>query len=266
MDRLLMLRLHTQGCAAEAVLNDIPVGRVGPGGSGLSIPVHEYLLDGDNEIRLVVGPAAPGSHHRAARPVLADGVVGARLRLLLPRIGHIGSELSARTVAELDWAAEDGEVYSAPQAITRTAALPIKFPRWRWLDAPVVDDVEAHRPLIAQFLQALAADLMRGDCEPFLVASRLRLEELAIAYQQPAAEIVTRLRSRLQLLHATKALKIVLPADEEIILRRCANGRLIECMGSAGQPVLATVPTPDGVVSAWPMRIAVVNARCHLLR
>ena len=219
MDRLLILRLHVQGCAAEALLNDIPVGRVGPRGGVLCLPVHEYLLDGSNEISLVIGPAAPGLVKAPKLPQLAEGAVGARLRLMLPRIGQVGSELTARSLAEVVWGVPDGDVYTTPALVTRSVSLPVKFPRWRWLDAPVVDDLEAHRPLLAAFLQAILVDLLRGDVESFLTASRLRLEELALAYQQPAADLVARLRSRLQLLHATKALKIGIPSAADMVLR-----------------------------------------------
>lgn len=266
MDRLLLMRLYVQGCSAEALINDIPVGRVSPGVGGLSLPVHEYLLDGANEVSLVINPAAPGLKAAPALPRLAEGVVGARLRLLLPRIGQVGSELEARTVAEVVWGVPDGDVYSTPQTLTRAIFLPIKFPRWRWLDAPVVDDVDAQKPLIASFLQAIAVDLLRGDAESFLTASRLRMEELALAYQLPVADVATKLRSRLQLLHATKALKMAVPHEGDLLLRRCAGGRLIECMSGAGQPALATLPGPDGTSACWPVRVAVVNGQCHILR
>lgn len=266
MDRLLMMRLYVQGCSAEALINDISVGRVGPGGGGLSLPVHEYLLDGANEVGLVINPAPAGSKPAPALPRLAEGVVGARLRLLLPRIGKVGSELEARTVAEVVWSVPDGDVYSTPQTLMRSVFLPIKFPRWRWLDAPVVDDVDANKPLIASFLQAIAVDLLRGDAETFLTASRLRMEELASAYQLPVGDVATKLRSRLQLLHATKALRIVVPHEADLLLRRCAGGRLIECMTGAGGPALATLPGADGTSSSWPVRVAVVNGHCHILR
>ena len=266
MDRLLIMRLFVQGCSAEALINDIPVGRVGPGGGGLSLPVHEYLLDGANEVSLVINPACAGSKPVPALPRLAEGVVGARLRLLLPRIGQLGSELAARTVAEVVWGVPDGDVYSTPQTLTRSVFLPIKFPRWRWLDAPVVDDVDAQKPLIASFLQAIAVDLLRGDAESFLSASRLRMEELASAYQLPVVDVAAKLRSRLQLLHATKALKIAVPHEADLLLRRCAGGRLIECMSGAGGPALATLPGADGTSSCWPVRVAVVNGHCHILR
>jgi hypothetical protein len=265
MDRLLMMRVDGRGCSAEVFLNDIPVGRMGVGDGALCMPVHEYLVEGSNEIRLIIDPGAPGQQ-AVALPKVADEVVGVSFRLLVPRTGQVGSSLTARAVAEIDWAVPSGELYTTPLTIERSVSLPVKFPRWRWLDVPEISDVEAQRPLIATFLQAIAVDLMRGDAESFLTASRLRIEELGLAYGQPVAELVTRFRSRLHLLHATKALKMIIPSAPEFVFRRCASGRLIECLGSNGSPLLSTLPAPDGTSSAWPVRVAVVSGRCHILR
>ena len=150
--------------------------------------------------------------------------------------------------------------------MSRSAFLPIKFPRWRWLDAPQIEDVPAQHGRVCAFLQTLVVDLLRGEVDSFVTASRLRLEELALAYQQPLADVTTRLRSRLQLLHATKALKMTLPATDQIVLRKCAGGRLLECLRHDGQPALVTAPTAQGVSSSWPVRVAIVNGRCHILR
>jgi hypothetical protein len=265
MERLLMMRLDVRGCSAEVLLNDIPVGRVAPRDGALCMPVHEYLLEGDNEISLVIDPGAPG-RPAATAPKVAEEVVGVSFRLLVPRTGQVASSLTARSVAEIEWAVPSGDVYTTPLTLTRSAVLPVKFPRWRWLDVPEIADIEAQRPLIAAFLQGIAVDMLRGDAESFLTASRLRIEELGQAYGQPVAELVTRMRSRLHLLHATKALKMTIPSAPEFVFRRCANGRLIECLGGNGAPLLSTLPAPDGTSSAWPVRLAVVGGRCHILR
>jgi hypothetical protein len=265
MDRLLMMRLDVRGCNAEVLLNDIPIGRVDRRDGALCMPVHEYLLDGDNEISIVIDPGPPGQS-TATSPKVAGETVGVSFRLLVPRTGQVASGLTARTVAEIDWAVPAGDVYTTPLTLRRSAILPVKFPRWRWLDVPEIADIEAQRPLIASFLQGITVALLRGDAESFLVASRLRIEELGQAYGQPVDELVTRMRSRLHLLHGTRALKITIPSAPEFVFRRCASGRLIECLNGNGAPLLSTLPAPDGTSSAWPVRLAVVSGRCHILR
>jgi hypothetical protein len=266
MERLLFMRLQVQGCSAEVLVNDIPVGRAFAPQGVLCLPVHEYLMEGANEITLVIQPDQPGARPASPQLQVADGVVGATVRLLLPRVGRIGSDTEARTVAEVTWAAEDGDVYSAPVVVARSVALPIKFPRWRWLDAPPIDDVAAHRPVVSAFLHNVASDLMRGEVDTLVNVSRLRLDELALAYQQPVTELVSRFKSRLALLYATKSLRLVVPNTDELVLRKCANGRLLECLAPGGAPALSTVPGKDGVSSAWPARLAVINGQCHILR
>lgn len=266
MERLLMLRLQVHGCSAEARINDIPLGRVGPLQGTLCLPVHEYLLDGDNEVSLVIDPPHGLGSLSPNLPKIAEGAVGASLQLLLPRIGQEASTLVARTVGQVDWTAPEGDLYFVPHIVTQSVSLPIKFPRWRWLDAPPIDDAQVHRSLVSRFVQSIVVDLMRGEAESFLSASRLRLEELGLAYQRSPAELTTALRARLHLLYATKALKLALPSASEMVLRLCAKSRLIECLGQDGLSAMRTEPTKDGSSVSWPLRIAVVNGHCHILR
>jgi hypothetical protein len=263
MERLLMLRLRASGCAAEARLNDIAVARTAAAGGDVSVPVHEFLLEGENHLALVLDPPPPGA---TAAPRLLDAPIVAGVRLLLPRVGHVGSEATARSLAELELAVPAGEVHQPPNSAYRAIELPIKFPRWRWLDLPLIEDPAAEQALVASFVQALAIALARGDADAFVQAARLRFEELALAYQQQPADLVARWRSRIQLLFATKALKMVLPALSEVVLLPCAGGRMVECVSPSGEPILRTQPAADGSRQAWPIRVAVIDGRCHVVR
>ena len=52
MERLLLLRLRAVNCTAEAWVNGVPVLRAAPGRHA-SLPVHEYLSEGDNALHTV---------------------------------------------------------------------------------------------------------------------------------------------------------------------------------------------------------------------
>lgn len=262
MERLLLLRLRSSGCAAEALINDIAVARTPPAGGEISVPIHEYVLEGGNRVGLTLDPLPPGAE---AKPRLLGAPMIGAVRLLLPRVGSVGSESSARTLVELDHAMPAGEIVHAPITAERAVELPIRFPRWRWLDLPTID-AQAQQPVVARFVQGLAITLARGDADAFVQAARLRFEELAVAYQQNVADVVARWRSRIQLLHATKALQIVLPGLADVVLLPCAGGRLVECLSPAGEPVLRTEPAADGTRHAWPIRVAVIDDHCHVMR
>jgi hypothetical protein len=266
MDRVILLCLQTQGCAAEVRLNDFPVCRATSGSKKVFLPVHEYVLAGMNLITLTIDPVESHLAKRRPEPKIASGNVSASLQMFLCHVGQLACGQPSRVLTELDWAAADGEIYRAPLVVSGEVSLPIKFPRWRWLDAPEILNIEAARPLVTEFLQNLVVDLIGGKVDSFLAASRLRLDELALAYQRPVADLAVQLRSRMQLMHAQKTLKLLMPLHDEIRLVPCANARLVDCVGAAGEPVLRTMAGPDGSSASWPTRIAIVNGQCLILR
>lgn len=258
MERLLVLRLESSGVAAEAVFNGVPLLRVTATQTVATAAVHEFTFHGANEVELVVQPGA-------AEPQLSDGQGWASLRLLLPRVGSVAHPASARTLAQIDWAPPADEVYEAPVSLQRSVDLPIAFPRWRWLDAPVIPDSPTLKRDVAAYLLDAAVGLARGNPEPLIQASRLRLEDLALAYQRNLADDVARLRLQVQQLHAAAPLKPVLPAPAKLVLRPVAGGRLLECLAGDGSPFLQS-PVAGGGTVAWPVRLAAIDGRFYVLR
>ena len=185
--------------------------------------------------------------------------------MLLPRIAQLAHPEHARSLAQLDWAPAAGIVSEMPATLRQSVELPITFPRWRWLDAPVIEQSAELLGAAAAFLQNIALGLARGDPEPLLQAARLRFEELALAYQRPAVDDLSRWRARVQLLHAQKAMRPPLPTPEALRLRACADGRLLECLLDDGRPALRCA-RPDGSQVFWPMRLAAVERRFYPLR
>ena len=277
MDRVLVLRLESLGIAAEAVFNGVPLLRIaaqppdpaaGPAEPQcLSISVNEYVTAGSNLLELRVQPPPPGQPAET-EPWLSDGQRGACLRLLLPRKGQRAHPENARTLAQLDWAPVADAVVDLPALVTQALDLPINFPRWRWLDAPPVAtaaDLAALQTPAAAFLQGLALGLSRGDVEPLLQASRLRLEELAQAYQYNLADSVGRLRLQVQQLHAAQPLRPAMPKPSTLLLRAVAGGRLLECLAPDGQALLRSAVAGGGQV-AWPLRLAPIEGQFYVLR
>ena len=264
MDRLLVLRLRSKGVAAEAWLNGVPIGRTPKAGGDCCVPVHEFVIGGANRLELVVGPA-PLAGGPAPAPVLGDGTALADAALLLPRVGQLASDTAARLLGHVGWASTDGEVYRPPVKLSQEFDIPVRFPRWRWLDAPVVGDVDGLKEPAATFLQDVAIALLRGDPEHMVVTAKLRFEEMALAYGHTPADDLARWRARVQLLFAQKAQWSELPTSESLRLRPVAEGRLLECLADDGMPILRCA-RPDGSRVYWPMRLAAVERRFYPLR
>ncbi|MCZ8076270.1 MAG: hypothetical protein O9341_19295 [Paucibacter sp.] len=272
MERLLVLRLEALGCSAEAWFNGVPLGRVdGQRSTVLNLPVHEYALAGSNVLELLInpGPVLAMDAGTEAEPALSDGQLGARLCLLLPRMGALAHPSHARTLAALDWAPAEAEVYRSPTRLQQRFELPISFPRWRWLDAPVQAISPALKASLVDHLMAWALGLAQGDAEPLIRASRLRLEELAQAYQRDLSAEVARLRAHVQSHHAAQALKPVLPSLGSLQLRPVAGGRLLECLAADGLPFLRSPGrTASGAACMlhWPLRVSAIEGEFYVLR
>lgn len=264
MERLLMLRLEAQGCTAEAWLNGIPLARVGADGAARTVPVHEFTLAGGNALELVVDPAPPAAPELPA-PRIASHKAWAGLRLLLPRAGQRVHPSHVRTLAQIDWAVPEHDIYEAPVHLKEEVELPITFPRWRWLDAPVIDDPAAAKTQVLRMLQQVALGLARGDPEPLLTAARLRVEEQALAYQNKPADEVGRWRVFVKDLAAAGPVRPDLAVLAQLHLRPVADGRLLECLAADGEPVLRGSSAGE---ARWffPLRVAMIEGRAHVLR
>ena len=255
-----MLTLEAVGCAAEVRLNGMPVASLGAAGGSLVLPVHEYTLAGRNQLALGIGGAGP------AQPRVATAAVWARARLVLVRQGQAAGDERSRELAALDWSAAEGASYDTPAERRSEVDLPVTFKRWRWLDAPPVAITPGVQRQVLEFMQQLALEFGRGNPEPWLAAARLRFEELALAYQRPVVEAVQRFREQLQALHVAKALKIVPPTADELVLRPLVDGRLVDCVTPLGAPVLRTQNDAPLANHAWPVRLAMVEGKIYVLR
>lgn len=265
MDRLFVIKLTGVGCTAEAWLNGLPMARVTPLAPQAVVPAHEAALAGSNRLELVVGPDS-GAASAAALLQTAPHAMSAQVHLLLPRVGSAIDEAQARSLAQLEWSCAAGEPLALPARQLLEADLPLRFPRWRWLDAPVVHTTPALAQQAHGFVSGLARDLARGQTESFMTATRLRTEELAVAYQRSPESEQARLREWLEQMHTSSRLMWQPLSAEEMQLRPLANSRLLECLGGDGRAALTTMPDKAGNTLALPLRVSVVEGRFYVLR
>ena len=265
MERLMVVKLVSHGCMAEVRLNGLPVARVTPLAPQAMVPAHEAALAGANRLDLIVGPDN-GSTGAAALLQTAPHAMAAQLHLLLPRMGGAIDETQARTLARLEWSCAAGEPLALPARQVQEVELPIRFPRWRWLDAPVVQVTAALTQQAHAFVSGLARDLARGQTDSFMVATRLRTEELALAYQRSPESEVARLREWLDQMYASSSLVWQPLVPDETTLRPLAGGRLLECLGGDGRAALTTMPDKLGNTLALPLKLSVVEGRFYVLR
>jgi hypothetical protein len=181
-------------------------------------------------------------------------------------MGAAIDEAQSRTLARLEWACAAGDALSFPTRVAQDVELPLRFPRWRWLDAPVVQPTPALLQQAHAFVSGLARDLARGQTESFMTAVRLRTEELAVAYQRSAESETSRLREWFEQMYASSSLVWQSLMPDEMQLRRVAGGRLLECVRGDGGAALTTMPDKTATIVSMPLRLSLVEGRFYVLR
>jgi hypothetical protein len=272
MDRLMCLHVQTSGEPVEVHVNGVPVLALPPGAGSQSVTVHEYLQNGSNRISLVVAPLpvaqAVAAPNAPAQPRMASRPAQARARLVLLRQGKSLADEAVRVLAEVNWAVEEGASFEAPTAVHQDLELPVGFPRWRWLDAPVLNPGPQDRNTVLALVQRIAFDLSRGNPESWLTACRLKLEEVDQAYQRAAGHGAAALRDQVQQLWQAGVLATLQPPTAEtLLLRVVAGGRLLECLNPIGAPVLSTLNDEASLANiAWPLRLTLIEGNVYVLR
>ncbi|RZJ07411.1 MAG: hypothetical protein EOP39_16470 [Rubrivivax sp.] len=266
------LHVQTSGEPVEVYVNGVPVLRMPAGPGSQSVTVHEYLQNGSNRLTMVVAPLpiaqAVAAPNTSDQPRMAARAAHARARFVLLRQGKSFADEAVRVLAEVAWAVEEGQSYEAPTAVHQDLELPVGFPRWRWLDAPVLNPSPQDRQTVLATLQRIAFDLSRGNADSWLAACRLKLEEVDQAYQRPAGTGAAALREQVQQLWQAGTLATLLPpTTDTLLLRLLAGGRLVECLNPIGNPVLSTQndDVSPGNVS-WPLRLTLIEGKVYVLR
>jgi len=176
------------------------------------------------------------------------------------KVNPIGLRLGINRTWDSRWFADNDYA----RLLHQDLQLPVSFPRWRWLEAPLVGHMPNLPDQARSYVLSLATSLEGGDPEPFLAAVRLRTEELAVAYQEDPRESTQRLR---RFLHgAFDAGRLRWQPLDDMVLRRVAGGRLLECLSAQGAPALCTQADADGRTLALPLRMAFVENRFYVLR
>ena len=250
MDRLLYLRVQVAAGCVSAGLNGVPVLRQIPAGCSRVLPIHEFLRTGRNQLEVRI---------EGNDPALA------RAQLLLVRTGQAIAAGDSQLLADVQAGSADAPA-GAGSLWERELDLPVNFPLWRWMSLiPTALGKDASEQL-AQWLPAVAEDLARAQFEPLLEQSRLRSQELGLAYRRDPREVEGALRQRLVALHAAGGLRWPDNLNKDLYFAPVAGGRLLECLGKDGQAALSTRVDAAGVIHRFPLRVAVFDGSIHVLR
>lgn len=253
------LNVSIRGYACELFVNGAPILRTPLDAPYMATPtVSEWYVHGDNELSVRIDAIAPP-------PEVPDPL--SPQRLVVQRCeGPLGAIVPA---------GEDvvqGELVFVPPA--SPPALPLRLTHrfhattsraWAWEAAPVLRLDEGTVAELVLFLEGLHADLQDGEIDGLLARQRIKLAELAPRYGSDPASVHAGMYHQFAELSAGGAWSIAPLRLDDLELRPCCGGRLVEPRTRDGAPVLRGHGA-DATEWAMPVYIARIGGMFEIVR
>ena len=223
--------------SGELRVNDIPIYRttIEDGIRTFAIPIHEYLVDGENTIKLIAIPPDPE----------APGAFEAQARVARFREGEFLNFEEGEGFAHVVW-----EPSLGLRPIAQRFAMDWPH-RWVWESAPEIALDESVRSVLDDFVAEMHAAYLARDPEPILARMAIMLKETADAYPPPMeAGDGAELREGFARDWPVWSAVPFAPHPENY--RLAADGRLVECVGPDGLALIRNLNHPDEAVPDLP--------------
>lgn len=245
-----VLEAQTSGIDAEFYINDIPIVLRGPNhGQHYAAPVNQYLLDGPNELSMIVRPGPIPSESQSGRngqkETFAPTTEQAWARISsYPARATVGGP-DGTELMKVEWpirderkSRDDYQPREYPLKIVQFRDMGQMFGACAWQNAPKVRIDETVRNEIFEMLDALRSSLAAGDPELYIQLQKIRLEEVARAYQTSSDERRQMVREVTRS-DAQQSWWGFPPLDkEQFDLRLAGRGAMVQCIDKRWDPIL----------------------------
>ena len=254
-------------CTAELYVNGIPLRRnVWPEKPFVSIPVHQYLVPGDNRLELLVEPGETPARAREAAVMARKPGAAAAARLVRYEEGDFTDAENGEILAEIGWEgqADADEVFA--KSLGTTVALGSRSGRWSFQDAPPLTLDDATQAEIWHVLATIAQAFERGDPGPVLSLLEVRFAEGIRAY--PVNDEATLAKELTAYVHevANEGWKVRPLNPEAFSFRLCAGDRLVELVDEDWMPSLRFFAPDDEEAYGYSLMLARIDGRLVVVR
>jgi len=282
--------LRVKKCIAEFYLNDIPLRRLNSSFQGFySEAAHIWLVDGINEVKVVVCPGTTPS--RAQVPPPGDSVVSApkdaedektakesekedtggggdkeaSISIVQYPVGvFAGDESSGQLMMKAEWTSVQAPAPKFPCVVSESRDLDRMFGTWAWQKADRLD-LEADMSEVKGAVMYIHRAFEDGDGKRIAEMARHYLEDIGRAIPAYGTKRFT--MDMIMDINGNAGRKgWTMPIDcEEMDFRLCADGRLVQIIDRNWHPTIRTIPQPDGEIYPFPVLIGRIDGELQIL-
>jgi hypothetical protein len=218
------------------------------------------MIEGSNEISVEISARAPV----AAVPD-PDSPQRLIVQLCQGELGEMVAPGQEQVLCEIRHSPALDSVPRPPARLTQNYAL-ARWPRWAWQDAPVFANDEAADAELWTFLESVHDELEDRRIDAFLARERVKFAELGPLYGSTPAEAAALTRDQFAELAGMAPWSVAPLERDEVVLRRCCGGRVVELRGPEGRAALRSGPSMQD--AAWSLYafVARVNGLLEIIR
>lgn len=266
-----VIECKSSGVNAEFYLNDIPIIRRGPElGMKYGGPCNQYLIDGVNELSVIIVPGEIPSetlHSKAGRQrIKFEEEASVKAELSIYPFGSVMGGPSKKVLMSVDWKLEKEKWMVFQKVISARMDLGKLFGEWEWQKAPRIELNEDTLKEIHKFIKDLHMSLAAGDPELLLEFGEPRLKDIEKAFDLVPGEKEELIR-KVTLDDAEQdwwGMEDINPDNYD--LRLCAEDRMVEIVNKEWKPILQESPDPEGGVGSYSMTISKLDGKWKIVR
>ncbi len=244
------LHVSIRGHATTVLVNGAPVCRTGLEAYNAIPSVSEWMVAGENEIAVEI-------HAVEAVPTVQDPDSPQRVlvQLCVGALGEMVEPGAERVLCEIRHVPT---ARAAPRRLAQRHAL-ASWPRWAWQDAPVFAADDTSDAELWTFLESLHAELQEGHIDAVIARERVKFAEVAPLYGSTPAEAAALTREQFAELSNLATWSVAPIERDEVVLRRCCGGRVVELCDRGGRAALRS--GPEMAEAAWSLYVFVARVR-----
>jgi len=255
------LNVSVRGYRAEVLVNGAPIVQTPLENAYTAIPsVSEWMIEGSNEISVEIAARAPvptDPDPDSPPRLIVQLCVGALGEMVAPGQEQVLCEIRRSPAQDL------GPRPPTRLSVTHTLA---QWPRWAWQDAPVFADDEAADAELWTFLESVHHELDERRVDAVIARERVKFAELGPLYGSTPAEAAALTRAQFAELAAQAPWSVATLEREELVLRRCCGGRVVELRGPDGRAALRSGPTMEDAAWSLYAYVARIDGLLEIIR